>query len=232
VNHTPAASAASLVNHTPMRVQKPKDEEFKLPVTDQVKYLTDVFNAFDADSSGSLDMAEVKALMEAFQPDDKTVHLSKSQKRKGKSQPRLKVQQNQVNKLMDHLDKDGNGEVDIDEFSDFFMHLLELKFEEFDDDASGVIDTNELNDFVDMLLGKKGGYLHTIEGQKVKVTKTNVEQKRQKYIKAIQQDTDGTVTVDEFNGFVLAVLSEIITSKGTKGLPAGLRNMVDVKKTK
>ena len=44
--------------------------------------------------------------------------------------------------------------MDFDEFSNFMMSLLELKFSDFDADDSGVIDMNEINGFVDTLLGR------------------------------------------------------------------------------
>merc|ERR1711907_543709 len=98
-----------------------KEEKFVLSDGLQRECLDVIFRAFDMDGNGHLDLKEAKALMEAFQPDDKTAHISKKQRKKGVKSKKLKATENQVSKLFTALDADGSGKVDFHEFSDFMM---------------------------------------------------------------------------------------------------------------
>ena len=82
-----------------------------------------------------------------FQPDDKTKHLSKRDKKKGKQQPKLKVTSTQMARAFEHMDADTNAAVTEDEFKDFFLLLIQLKFNSFDVDGSGTIDADEMTKF-------------------------------------------------------------------------------------
>jgi len=223
-------SATSLLHaqHEPQRVAKEEvPEEYHLPEQQAAVFLQTIFEAFDTDKSGDLDLAEVKGLMQAFQPDDDTKHLSKKDRRHHKSQPRRKATQGQVDALFKVLDADGNGRVETQEFSDFFIALLKLRFSAYDIDSSGAIDKNEVNHFLDELLGKGKGMIQTLSGQRVKADAKTMEQKRQKYIQKINQDQDKRISQDEFVGFSLACLAEAI-DEGAGQLPIGLRNLVDL----
>jgi Ca2+-binding EF-hand superfamily protein len=208
-----------------------EDKLYKLSLQATARYLKIIFDAFDPDHSGNLDAQEVKALMQAFQPDDHSKHLSKKQRKKHVAQPKLQATQAQVEGLFATMDRDGDGLIDSEEFSDFFIALLELKFCEYDDDASGQIDPSELNDFIDTLLGKDKGMIRTLSGDKQKADTKSLDRKRAAYIAKVQQDKDKRVSVDEFVGFSLACLSEIIEESGSKKIPVGLRNLIDLRVT-
>merc|ERR1739848_944117 len=104
---------APVTGHDLIQTTKPisrreDDEKFVLPISLAVQCLTTIFNAFDKNGDGVLDVSEVKGLMQAFQPDDHSKHISKKQKKKGVKPHKLKVTENQVNKLFANLDADGD----------------------------------------------------------------------------------------------------------------------------
>jgi len=211
-------------------------EEFKLPPSLKNKMMRQLFEACDVSNTGFLDVTECKALAKAFQPDDYTQHLSKKDKKRGKEQPQLKVTLSQLSELIESMDRNSDGKVDYDEFSDFFTCILEMKFNDFDVDESRTIDQQESDAFIDTLLGvdaakKNGtaGVVKTLEGQTHRKDHNWLEQKRQQYLDRINMDKDKRITLDEFQGFLLAVVSDVMSSKGgSHKMPDGLRLLLDL----
>merc|ERR1712025_391857 len=114
--------------------------------------------------------------------------------------------------------------------------ILDMKFAEFDVDNSRAIDKSEVRPFIDQLLGvdaakKTGtkGITRTLSGQTVEKGDSKwLEQKREQYLDKMDMDQDDRVTLDEFQGFVLAVLSQAVSESDNKRVPDGLRSMIDL----
>jgi len=112
----------------------------------------DLYTAWTGGHEGHLTRKTLRGLAQAFQPDDKTKRLSRSDKKKGMKQKTMKVTDTQLDNLVRAIDADNSQDISQDEFADFFMAAINQRFSTFDEDRSGFIDGSELAAFVDTVL--------------------------------------------------------------------------------
>jgi len=76
--------------------------------------LREVFNLFDIDHSGTITVDEIKKI------------LGNS---KDKSNPNGDIDDNEWDKVLDEVDKDGNGEISFEEFKEMVYNICSLQME-------------------------------------------------------------------------------------------------------
>ena len=72
------------------------------------------------------------------------------------------------------------------------------------------------------------GVVKTLEGHVHRKDSNWLAQKRSEYMDRINMDKDKRITVDEFEGFVLAVISDVMSKDGSKKMPDGIRSLIDL----
>lgn len=136
---------------------------------DQVEYFTNLFMEFDSDYSGSISTVELSHVLKACG---------------------LNIDEEQVEDLINEVDADGSGEIEIDEFlaliekelfgQEWSQEDFQASFSLFDADNHGTISAKEL---------KK-----VLENLGETVTDFEVEE----MIKFADKDSDGLITFEEF----------------------------------
>lgn len=112
------------------------------------------------------------------------------------------IEQEEVDKMFDAIDTDGNGTID---YSEFLMatiseqqllskEKLKAAFNMFDKDGSGTIDKQEIKD----VLGADGGM---------------DEQQLEKIIREVDEDDDGEISFEEFENMMKKVVGSTTASK-------------------
>jgi Ca2+-binding EF-hand superfamily protein len=133
---------------------------------DMSAYLRQVFDSIDIDGSGSLDRDEVAQLSRNLGNE---------------------LSPEELEAAMLEMDGDGGGEVDFEEFEDWYMNMLSsddmirVIFEQMDDDGSGTLEKAELG----MLLAELGSPMSDVELDGV--------------MRSIDVDNNGDVDVQEFS---------------------------------
>lgn len=134
----------------------------------QLMEIRQVFDIFDKDGSGTINTREMKQVFKALE---------------------IEASENEIQKMINQMDQDGNGEVDFEEFvnimgAQFYRKytLEEIKavFEYFDGDGNGSIEVKELKSAFSRL--GKNFTDHQIE----------------KMIKSVDKDGNGVISFDEF----------------------------------
>eukprot|EP01047_Picozoa_sp_COSAG01_P056588 COSAG01_NODE_6435_length_3669_cov_1.367507_3_plen_574_part_01 len=135
---------------------------------DMSAYLRQVFDSIDIDGSGSLDRDEVAQLSRNLGHE---------------------LSPEELEAAMLEMDGDGGGEVEFEEFEDWYMNMLSsdemirVIFEQMDDDGSGTLEKAELG----MLLAELGSPMSDVELDGV--------------MRSIDVDNNGDVDVQEFSAW-------------------------------
>jgi len=175
-----------------------------------------IFKVFDTDGDGTLDKDEVQAFAKAFTNPPKG-HVSR------KTKASLAHADN-LDKIMKSMDfENGDGKIQLPEFTAYLEAVLNAKFAQYDVDHSQTLTLDEMTQVVNDLCHSK-----TDDHQRKK-DKHYVQHKKEWFMKHFDKDNGESVSAFEFQAYFLRQIDAHLKNwKPGKELPYCLRAAVNV----